>query len=62
MEGWGKWEIKDHGEMVQTGFEKHEQIIYFGDNFTIIHNNNEIWSCMEEDGVMSDTPKEHMRV
>lgn len=48
--------------MVQTGFEKHEQITYFGDNFTITYNNNEISSCIEEDGTMSDTPKEHMRV
>lgn len=48
--------------MVQTGFEKHEQIIYFGDDFTIIHNNNEIRSCMKVDGIMSDTRKEHMRV
>lgn len=48
--------------MVQTGFEKHEQITYFGDNFTITYNNNEISSCIEEDGTMSDTTKEHMRV
>lgn len=47
--------------MEQTDFEKHEQIIYFSDNFTTTHDKNEMRLWMEVDGTMSDTPQEHVQ-